>query len=122
MPVSRRETEPDKSLLLDNEHGAQHYPFHETVHRESLNFRPCECRGLEPVGDYVCSPVQEQSERVGPERAARHSVGSEIFEVLDPQLHSPSAAIPAIHCLRLVVAVAGDYEADTGPDCRKVRW
>ncbi len=107
-----REAEPDKGLLLDNEHCAQHYPFHEAVHCEVFHLGSSECQCLEPMGDHVGGSVKEQPKRVGSERATRHSVGAEIFQVLDPKFHRSSAAISPIYGFWLVVAVAWDNKAD----------
>lgn len=112
MSVMRREAEPDKGLLLDNEYRAQHYPFYKTVDREVFHLGSSECQCLEPMGDHVGGSVKEQPERVGSERATRHSVGAEIFQILDPELHRASLTISAIYRLRLVAAVACDNEAD----------
>ena len=112
MSVMRREAEPDKGLLLDNEYRAQHYPFYKTVDREVFHFGSSECQCLEPMGDHVGGSVKEQPKRVGSERATRHSVGAEVFQILYPKFHRSSAAISPIYGFRLVVAVARDNEAD----------
>lgn len=110
MPVMRRETEPDKGLLLYNEHGAEHYPLHEAVHREVLDLGSGKCRSLHPMRYDKGCRIQEQPERVGSERAARHSVCAEVFQVLDPQFHCAASAISPVDGLGFVVAVARDYE------------
>ena len=95
----RREAEPDKGLLLDNEYRAQHYPFYKTVDREVFHLGSSECQCLEPMGDHVGGSVKEQPERVGSERATRHSVGAEIFQVL-----IQSSIVPLWQHLRYTVS------------------
>ena len=79
-----RETESYKCLFLGYEDGTQHNPLHEAVHGENLDLGIGESLQPETVCGHISRSIQKQTEHIGLERTAGHSVGPEVFQVFYP--------------------------------------
>ena len=84
VPVVRGETESYKCLFLNYKDGAQHNPLYEAVHCKGLDLSIGESLRLKTVCGHIRRSIQKQPEHIGPERTARHSVGSEVLQVFYP--------------------------------------
>ena len=76
--------EPYKSLFFDYEDGTQHNPLHEAVHREGADLCIGESLRPETVCGHISRSIQKQTEHIGLERTAGHSVSPEVFQVFYP--------------------------------------